>query len=103
MNFEELYEWLIIAVNNNYLLWRIVIWGGGLIVFKWVVVKRLEINVVYAFFILFVFCKPYNYARASIAFVVYVFGVSFFLKPYKNVIISYPIGIAFNMVFTLFS
>ena len=94
VNFEELYEWLIIVVNNNYLLWRIVIWGGGLIVF-WVVVKRLEINVVYAFFILFVFyVNLYNYARASIAFVVYVFGVSFLLKPYKNVIISFPIGIA---------
>lgn len=91
---DDFYLSLIIWVDHNYFLWRLIVWGGALLLFA-KVADRLNINKVYALLFLCLFyILLFNYARASLAFCVYVYGLSFILNPVINKYVSYAIGIA---------
>ena len=91
---EDFYNWLILVVNRNYLLWRIVIWGGAFLIFI-LSAKRLKINSIIAVFVLFVcFINDFNYSRFSLACAVYFFGLTFIIRPIPRTILSYVIGVA---------
>lgn len=91
---EDFYNWLIGFVNNNYLLWRIVVWGSALVLLL-ITVKRLDLDVRFTFLVFFLgFIQVFNYARVSLACALYFFGVSFFIKPFKPKVLSFIIAAA---------
>lgn len=81
---EPVYAYIISFVKKNYLLFRIVVWGGafGLTIFTF---KRFEININTAiFFLVAVFLVKFNYSRTTLGMACYFLGLSFLLKPIKN-------------------
>lgn len=73
--FEEFYQNLIIWINNDYLLFRIIVWGGALIAY-FASTKIFKCNTSIALILLLVmFGGIFSYARASLAFCVYYFGL----------------------------
>lgn len=93
---EPVYGYIIQFVNKNYLLFRIIVWGGALLLCL-LSFKRLDINPnVALFFLVTVYLFKFNYARASLGMSSYFFGLSYLLNPTKkrlfNVII---IGLSF--------
>lgn len=90
---EEVYLQLGKLLDRNYLLFRIVVWGGAFALYCWTA-KRLKIPVYYAAMLLFCsYIVLFSYARATAAMAVYFFGISFLCKPIKNrKLISYIIG-----------
>ena len=89
---ERFYEWLIVALNSNYLLWRIVVWGGAFLLFL-LTAKRMNLNSVLPSLVLFAcFINCFNYSRFSLACAVYFWGLSFILRPIGNKILSYILG-----------
>ena len=80
---EPIYGYIIQFINKNYLLFRLIVWGGAfLIVIR--TFKRFELNINTAiFFLIAVFLLKFNYARASLAMSCYFFALSFLIKPEK--------------------
>lgn len=79
---EPIYHSIIGFVGKNYLLFRLVVWGGAeflaLLTFK-----RLNTNKFLSLFILYVlFIKTFFYARASLAMALYFYGLSFIIRPF---------------------
>ena len=88
---EEVYDTIAALVNNNYLLFRTIVWGGGLVLLT-KVFKRYGLNQntsLYYFFVLYI--SVFDYARASLAMVIYFLGFSFFTKPAKKHSIAYKV------------
>lgn len=81
---EPVYGYIIKFVNKNYFLFRIIVWGGGLL-FCLLSFKRLTINInVALFFLVTVFLFKFNYARVSLAMSSYFFGLSYLLNPTRK-------------------
>lgn len=82
---EELYEYIAVFVNNNYLLFRCVVWGGALLLLRRLFVNfGLEYN--NSLFCLFaLYITVFNYARASLAMIVYFYGFSYICMPTKYI------------------
>lgn len=81
---ESFYSYLIAFVNQNYLLFRLFVWGGAFILSLFVFARfGVDVNVA-VFFLISVFLIRFNYARASLAMSSYFFGLSFLLKPIKS-------------------
>lgn len=92
---ESVYYFIAQNLSPNYLVFRMVIWGGGLILLYFTV-KRLDINID-LFLLVFgcIWVIYFSYARVSLAMAVLFFGSSFLIKPIgKNYIFSYIIGVA---------
>ena len=81
---EPIYGYIIQFINKNYLLFRLIVWGGAfLIVIR--TFKRFNLNINMAvFFLVAVFLLKFNYARASLGMSCYFFGLSFLLRPKKT-------------------
>ena len=80
-HFEPIYGVIIGLVNKNYLLFRIVVWGGAFLL-TCNAYKRFEVNRnVGIFFIITAFLLTFNYARATLGMSCYCVGLSFLLKP----------------------
>ena len=86
---EPVYAYIISFVNKNYLLFRIIVWGGAMVLAA-LSFHRFEINVnVALFFLVAVFLIKFNYERASLAMACYFYGFSLFVKPIrKNMVIT---------------
>lgn len=81
---EPLYAYIISLVNKNYLLFRIIVWGGAF-GFTCFAFKRFEININTAvFFLIAIFLVKFNYSRATLGMSSYFLGLSFLLKPIKR-------------------
>ena len=81
---EPFYSFLIAFVNQNYLLFRLFVWGGALLL-SCLAFERFSVDInVAVFFLISVFLIRFNYARASLAMSSYFFGLSFLLKPIKR-------------------
>ena len=81
---ERVYYYIIRFVNKNYLLFRLIVWGGafGLTCMFF---KRMDININIAiYFIIAVFLIRYNYSRSILAMASYFYGLSFMIKPLKE-------------------
>lgn len=93
---EPFYGYLINAVNQNYLLFRLCVWGGAFVL-SCFTFKRFGVNVNSAtFFLISVYLIRFNYARASLAFSSYFLGLSFLLRPIKGQrILSFVLTVLF--------
>lgn len=76
---EPIYQFIIVLVNNNYVLFRTIVWGGAVLC----IVRTsqiLNINVLLTLYIVFLlFTTQFCYARATLAMAVYFWGLSIFL------------------------
>lgn len=98
---EPIYETIIRILDKNYLIFRILIWGGGLLLIK-NACDRLKIDKVSAIFILFaVYYMVFSYARASFAMAMYFWGLSFLIceRRTRNRLILGIFGILLSYTF----
>lgn len=95
-HYEPIYGYIIAIVNKNYLLFRIVVWGGAFFL-TCKAFERFNINKnVGIFFIVTVFLLTFNYARATLGMSAYCVGLAFLLKPgKKGKILSYIFSLFF--------
>lgn len=76
---EPVYQYLILLIHNNYVLFRIVVWGGAVLCIVRTA-KILNINILLTLYIVFLlFTTQFCYARATLAMAVYFLGLSVFL------------------------
>ena len=81
---EPIYHWLARIVCNNYILWRLIVWGSALMLFM-STARRLRINQYKVVFLLYVmYFTVFDYARASLGMAMYFYGLSFWCKPIKS-------------------
>ena len=74
---EKIYEYIIELTHQNYVLFRVVVWGGALICYTRIV-SNYRVNTTMALFVLSIlFITPFSYARATLAMAVYFLGVSY--------------------------
>ena len=81
---ERIYWYIIKLVKQNYLLFRIVVWGAAFIItiFSF---KRFNIDInIAVFFLIAVFLVKFNYARATLGMASCCMAVSYLLKPKKG-------------------
>lgn len=90
---ESVYFWIIDNIAKTYTLFRLIVWGGALMLLL-ATYKRIAEKpdlCLYYFFICFI--PWFAYARASLAMAMILFGMSFIIKPLKRgKIISYALG-----------
>ena len=95
---EPVYGYIIQLVNRNYLLFRIVVWGGALfLVSKLVSQLGLEDYKV-VFYLLSSYILTFSYARATLAFSIYYLGVVFCVAPNNRSLLKRVIGIALILI-----
>lgn len=90
---ERVYTYIAEIVNYNYLLFRLIIWGGALILFQQTA-KRFDLDPYRASFLLYLmFISLFSYARVSLAMAIFFYGVSFICNPLnKKKILSFLLG-----------
>lgn len=95
-NLEDFYLYIIDNYCKDYLTFRVIVWGGALLIL-FEIVRRLSIQkhlflfVFSCFFLIF-----YSYARVSLAMAIMFYGLSLLYKPYKRLrLFSYLVGILF--------
>lgn len=81
---EDIYDHIVSITGNNYLLFRLIIWGGALIVlhalFYRLPINRFRVLGFYAIWgILF-----FAYARVSLGLALFFYGFSFFVYPFRR-------------------
>ena len=92
---EPIYHIIVHAVNNNYILFRLIVWGGALFFFK-KAIKRFNLDYNRSLFFLFaVFISVFDYARASLAMSIFFYGLSLVLLPGSNKLRSFILGLLF--------
>ena len=81
---ENIYVYIIELTGQNYILFRLVIWGGALAFFL-CTVKNYRLNATLSLFLMFLlFASIFSYARASLAMAVYFLGLSVFCKGHNK-------------------
>jgi len=99
---EEIYSYIVEFLGRNYLLFRLVVWGGALLIFQRTV-KRFGLDVHRTTFILFaMFITVFDYARASLAMSIYFWGLSYICVPWRNKILSYLLSVSLIVISTYF-
>lgn len=99
---ESIYKPIIMLVDRNYLLFRIVIWGGALLLFC-IIAKRFEVPTHYAVLLMLILhSRTFCYARATLAMAFASLGFSFFCKTNNNKIVKFSLGILFMLISTRF-
>lgn len=98
---DEIYRHLVVLIDNNYLLFRIIVWGGGYIA-MFHTFRLCGLNPYVALYFLFcIYVSTYSYARAGVAMATYFLGVSILfseadLKKYKKyVLAAFFIGLSY--------
>lgn len=90
---EKVYEYIILFTRKNYLLFRVVVWGGALLLYIYTS-HIYGVDVLLALFLLFLlFASTFSYARASLAMSVYFLGVSFFARFREKGVFSLIVGV----------
>lgn len=78
---EKPYYYIINIVNNNYFLFRLVVWGGSLFLY-WQTAKRLKIDKSTFVFYLSICIVPLTaVSRVSLAYALAFYGFSFLVQP----------------------
>ena len=87
---ELFYHWLSEAVFHNYILFRIIVWGGALMLFM-KTSCRFGFDPYKTVFLLYVmYFTLFDYARASLGMAVFFYGFSFWCLPIaKHELLSY--------------
>lgn len=96
---EEIYHKIGLAVHKNYLLFRIIVWGGAFTLYC-LTAKRMNVSVYYAAVLLLVTHSIiFAYARVTLAMAFYFWGLSFICNPIrKSKWFSYVIGICIIII-----
>ena len=82
-------------VNYNYILFRLVVWGGAMALYG-LTMKRLNINPsVFILFFTIIALLLISYGRVTLAWAIAFYGYSFWVKPIESrkKIVSYVIGV----------
>lgn len=101
---EQIYPILSKILGNDYLLFRLVVWGGALGLFM-LTVKRLGFEVSKAVYLLYVmYFTLFDYARATLGMALFFYGMSFWCLPIKKhkIMSTIIIGPAIMCCSTLF-
>ncbi len=78
---EPFYSWLADLLDYNYLLWRLVVWGGALLLFA-ITARRFALDPYKVVFLLYVmYINLFDYARATLGMAMFLFGLSFWCVP----------------------
>lgn len=99
---EPIYYYIIFAINGDYLLWRLIIFGP-IVILSYYTGKRLCLNK-YSFLMTFALIATpiLSYARVSLAMAMAFYGLSFFIKPHRSLhLLSYLFGCAL-VIFSVF-
>lgn len=81
---EPVYGYIARFTERNYLLFRLIVWGGAFLC-ALQAFKRMRINVnMAAFMLIAAFLLRFNYARASLGMAIYFLGLSFLISPYRK-------------------
>ena len=81
LHFEKPYYYIINIVNNNYFLFRLVVWGGSLFLY-WQTAKRLKIDKsTFAFYLCICIVQLTAVSRVCLAFAIAFYGFSFLAQP----------------------
>lgn len=92
---EPLYQHVALLFNNNYLLFRLFVWGLALFLYI-KTIKRFNLSVNHTIFILIVcFFNTFSYARASLGMAIFFYGFSYFYVSDKHPLLGKILGIAF--------
>ena len=84
---EPIYGYIIKFVNQNYLLFRLVVWGVAFVL-TLISFKRFDLNInIAVFFLIAVFLVKFNYARATLGMASCCVGLSYLLKPRRGLLI----------------
>ena len=100
---EIIYTPIIYFVERNYLLFRIIVWGGALLLTTYIF-KRLKYETLYVylyvFFILYII--RFAYVRAALSFAIFYCGLSYLIKQSNYKYLSYLLGIVLIYLSTFF-
>lgn len=77
---ERIYQHIILFVNNNYFLFRIIVFGGAVVAFYLLLAKTKIDKTVGLLLMLIIFGGYFCYARATLAFCIYYLGLYFIIK-----------------------
>lgn len=81
---EEVYHYIIEGIHNNYLLFRIIIFGSAILLYS-LVLKINDANKTVGLILLLIcFGGSYSYARASLAFTLYYLGLSLLINDTRS-------------------
>ena len=84
---EDFYGYLINFTHHNYLLFRIVVWGGALLLVVFIA-KLYDASIYGVIYFLFaLYMSTFDYSRASLGMAVYFMGLSVFTNK-TNVILK---------------
>lgn len=100
---EDIYTPIILFVKRNYLLFRIIVWGGAFLI-TISIFKRLKIENLYLYIFVFVvlYIIRFAYVRAALAYAFYFLGFSFLVRRYSNKYISCLLGLTLIYISSLF-
>ena len=88
-HFEPIYGLIISMCLNNYLLFRILIWGGAILITIYTF-KLFQVDRYLALYLLFsLYMTSFYYARASVAMAFFYCGLAVFLNSSRHNIIKY--------------
>lgn len=92
---EDVYYWIAQNLSPNYLVFRLVIWGSGLILYL-LTLKRMPISRDLSILLFSCIFLPYfSYTRVSLAMAMGFWGLSIMCNPHRSKILSYLLGIIF--------
>lgn len=102
LHMEEVYQFFVAIVGGDYFMFRLIVWGGMLVVYIFVC-RRLRADVVCFMTLLLVFFAQFASSRANLGIAVYYLGLTFLLNPIENhTKQSYIIGIALILFSSVF-
>lgn len=74
---ENVYEWLALNITQNYIIWRLIIWGGALLLLM-ITIRKLPVPPALCLlvFVVMMFSR-FAYTRTSLAYSIMFFGCTF--------------------------
>lgn len=102
LHMEWIYQFFVFFVAGDYFLFRLLVWGGLLLIYA-KVCKRWSTDTVAFMFLLLVFFSQFASSRANMGVAVYYLGLSFLLVPIpekrkRSIVIALAL-IAFSSIF----
>lgn len=100
---EQAYIFIAKIVGYNYLLFRLIVWGGTAL-FSYLLGKRLGVNKsLYLFFFVIISLDIFSFQRGSLAMALGFWGFSYIIKPFKkSKLLSFCIGLTIIYCSTFF-
>lgn len=93
VHIEKAYE-PIFRIATNYIVFRLIIWGGALLILLWAFHRlNLQMDIV-LFVFLVLYLLRFSYARVSLGVAIMFLGYSFLINPFKpGKLVSFVIGL----------